>query len=317
VVIVFFGLAFIVAAGVTINVFREGMRSYLPRSVAAYRVKLAAGDIRSQHWTMPLCHQPDAQHVTRLIAAVLADRRTGGRLLVLQEGITTIAVRATIANSPYVRHRTTEPPLLLMSVEPSWAMPLPCIPAEFWRPGQWASLATLVTFTAAWTAVGALIVANVEQSACGGTSCGDRPVTYGDALYWLVTRLVTGGDPDGWGATTAITRLIAIVASVAHDLVIVGVVLSVVATLILPRFMPPPDDQEAGPDRADPPDERVRMNAVVSSVAAPQRRPAQVGVTAAGLALLCGVTVGAYLTGRRRGARHRPSGDQTGRQGRR
>ncbi|MBM2622866.1 hypothetical protein JIG36_45930 [Actinoplanes sp. LDG1-06] len=65
---------------------------------------------------------------------------------------------------------------------------------------------------------GAYVVAPAEKAACG-SSCGERPATYGNALYWLLNRL-SGGDPNDLGAATLFGRFVGIVVTTVSVVVV-------------------------------------------------------------------------------------------------
>lgn len=82
--------------------------------------------------------------------------------------------------------------------------------------------AILLVGTAMLVAGLASLVEIVERHGCA-TVCTGQPATYGDALYWLVSRLL-GGDPDGLGATSAWDRFLGVGLTVYGVLVLFALI---------------------------------------------------------------------------------------------
>jgi len=68
-------------------------------------------------------------------------------------------------------------------------------------------------------------VADWERAVCRGEDCRERPVTYWDALYWLLNRL-SGGDPEGLGAVTFQARSLGLLVTLMSVVVVGWVVTS-------------------------------------------------------------------------------------------
>jgi len=63
------------------------------------------------------------------------------------------------------------------------------------------------------------------------SACAGRPADYGEALYWIVSRLF-GGDPEGIGVSTLYGRLIGILVTVYGVLILVRIANDVFSQLI-------------------------------------------------------------------------------------
>jgi hypothetical protein len=73
-------------------------------------------------------------------------------------------------------------------------------------------------------------VAESEAAACAGGSCDGKPVTTGDAFYWLINRFL-GGDPDGLGAGSVLGRYIGLGFTILGFVVLGGAVAAAVNAL--------------------------------------------------------------------------------------
>jgi hypothetical protein len=68
----------------------------------------------------------------------------------------------------------------------------------------------------------AFVPAAEREYCAGASSCAGRPITYGDALYWLFGR-VLGGDPEGLGVTGPFSRTAGLLLSFYGIVVLVGI----------------------------------------------------------------------------------------------
>ena len=82
----------------------------------------------------------------------------------------------------------------------------------------------LLLAMAAVLGVSAQLVTGAERADCAPASCMGRPVSYGDALYWLLSRLL-GGDSEGLAAGSLGARFIGLSTSVM-GLILIGWVIT-------------------------------------------------------------------------------------------
>lgn len=88
-------------------------------------------------------------------------------------------------------------------------------------------LAVVLGGTAVVVALLAAFVARVESELCQ-SNCNEVPATYGNALYWILSRM-TGGDPEGVGASDPWSRAVGLLLTIYGLFVLVSIVGRVVA----------------------------------------------------------------------------------------
>lgn len=93
----------------------------------------------------------------------------------------------------------------------------------------------LVLAMATVIGVGAQQVADAERASCEPTSCAGRPASYGDAVYWLLNRLL-GGDPEGLAAVSLQARSFGLLISVM-GLVVIGWVIASILQRSITRVL--------------------------------------------------------------------------------
>ena len=198
----------------------------------------AIGQLCGLHWAVPLLHASRPSDVAEILPAIsrhitglvhhtgpnVATRRSaenGQRdvALCLERGITTKrardAVRATAGVTPLPGH-----PVLVVALGRDRLLREPTA-----SPGMPAGAVPLLLLAMATVlGVNAQLVAETERADCAPTSCTGRPASYGDALYWLLNRLL-GGDPEGLAAGGLQARSIGLTTSVM-GLVVIGWVIA-------------------------------------------------------------------------------------------
>ena len=171
-----------------------------------------AGSLPSQHWSVPLFHQPDAaraelltrrltQQMAGLIRADLQEAvshtaRIGQlditeTIVVLVHGITTEAARSALARSAWALGGDPASSGVILLASPGR---LDRVPARRVTGGGFlllylSGLSLAVTASAGF-------VARHEAAACLRLSCPGRPASYATAVRWLVQRLLFS-DPPG------------------------------------------------------------------------------------------------------------------------
>jgi hypothetical protein len=207
-------------------------------------VETAVGRLRGHQWTITLLHAPAgadaaAALVERGRRHVSSDRSA---VLVLSGGITGAAParrgpgglhieRLSPRHPALVAYRRTDPPLVL-----------PLGPGRF----RGRDLVVVLGGSVLFVLLLAVGVARDEARVCGD-DCAGLPARYGDALYWLLSRMI-GGDPDGLGATSAGNRAIGLLMTVYGVFVLVAIIGRVVQQRM-------DDDVRSGHDVAESFDE--------------------------------------------------------------
>lgn len=145
-------------------------------------------------------------------------------------GITSVEAREALRRQPHVGVFTADPYVLIIRSDPDEPLTMPAVPANI-TGSPLHGIPLLLTGMAAIVLVGAGGVAEWERDACAripepqrAAACEERPLTYGDALYWLLNRL-SGGDPEGLGAHTFQARSLGLMITLM-SLVIVGWVIT-------------------------------------------------------------------------------------------
>ncbi|MGH3613593.1 MAG: prolyl aminopeptidase [Pseudonocardia sp.] len=185
----------------------------------------AVGQLRAYHWTIALLHVP-AQRGDGATAAALVDRarhsvsRERSPVLILTGGVTDVPPDRDGPGGLRIERLSPRHPILVGYEPDDLPLQVPAGPGRF----RGRDVGLFFGATALIVAMLALIVANDERRVCSpADDCENRPTTYGDALYWLLSRLL-GGDPDGLGVTSAGNRAIGVLITIYGVFVLVGIV---------------------------------------------------------------------------------------------
>lgn len=198
----------------------------------------AIGQLCGLHWSISLLHASHPSDVAEILFALsrritelvhhtdpdAATRNPAKETqrdvaVCLEHGITMKrardAARATAGVTPLPDHPVLVVALgrdrLLRELTTAPGMPVGAVPLLLF------AMATVLGFNA-W------LIADVERADCAPTSCTGRPASYGDALYWLLNRLL-GGDPEGLAAGSLPARLIGLTTSLM-GLIVIGWVIA-------------------------------------------------------------------------------------------
>ncbi len=232
--LVLLAMAYVVVM-MTALAFRGAMWLYRVLVLAEPRElsKEGVSQLRTNHCVVALCHVTDVRLVRELSEAVRAHVATQNQastpeqqargVIIAEYGVTTTAAREQLRALSGVRRLAPTLPYLILPLGESIRMSEPDARNSYGARGIPILLLTLAVFVV----TGAEEVAKSEREACRGAECQGRPVTYGDALYWLLNRL-SGGDPEGLGAATFEARVVGVLTTLT-SLVIVG---WVIATLL-------------------------------------------------------------------------------------
>ena len=232
------GCAFAAMAYVSILMLMVALRGFrdLYRTIILGRPKEAAetgiGQVLVSRWSMPLCQVANVNDVPELLDAVRTRMAaaTWEEVLCPEAAVTSAAVRATLRRQPRVGVFTADPPVLIIHRAPAVRLTLPPVPADV-TGNPLHGIPLLLGAMSLIILVGADGVADWEREDCARlpaaerrAACAERPVTYGDALYWLLNRL-SGGDPEGLGAHSFRARSIGLLVTLM-SVVIVGWVIT-------------------------------------------------------------------------------------------
>jgi hypothetical protein len=211
------------------------------RVLIAGRVKDLSEEVIGQlcalHWSIALLHADRPSEVAEILvevsrcvtATVHGDSGGAGPgspgdsrsdvVLCLEHGVTTMRARDAVQASEGVSRLPGHPVLIVSLGRDSLLREPPTSPTHpaAGIPLLLLSMATVVGF-------GAQQVAEFERARCAPTSCTGRPASYGDALYWLLNRLL-GGDPEGLAAGSLQARSMGLLTSIM-GLVIIGWVIA-------------------------------------------------------------------------------------------
>ncbi|MFC6568185.1 hypothetical protein [Actinoplanes utahensis] len=187
------------------------------------------GQVLATRWSMTLCHVPSAAEIPSLLRAVRSRAGTED-LLCAAAGITTVRAREALRRQPRVDVFTADPFVLIVRADPAAPLTMPPVPANI-TGSPLHGIPLLLAGMAAIILVGADGVAEWERHLCAripepqrAAACEERPLTYGDALYWLLNRL-SGGDPEGLGARSFQARSLGLMVTLM-SLIIVGWVIT-------------------------------------------------------------------------------------------
>lgn len=227
----------------------------------------AVGQLCGLHWSIPLLHTKRPSDVAKILRAIpehtsgLADDGWSDIALCLEHGVTTKqardAVRAADGVTPLPGH-----PVLVVSLGRDRLLREP--PGSSTYPASAVPLLVLAMATV--VGVGAQQVAEAERASCGPPPCAGRPASYGDAVYWLLNRLL-GGDPEGLAAGSLPARSFGLLVSVM-GLVVIGWVIASILQRSITRVL------ATGPDLA-----RTYNQAIADDVS-PQQTTNRVTVSA-------------------------------------
>lgn len=195
--------------------------------------KEGISQLRTNHCVVALCHLTSVPLVRSLPGVVRArvpawnqasapEHQIRG-VIFAERGVTTTVAREELPTVSGVRRLAPSLPYFVLPLGESVRMSAPDARAAFGARG----IPILVLTLAVLIGTSAGQVAESEREACRAEECEGRPVTYGDALYWLLNRL-SGGDPEGLGAATFEGRMAGLLTTLT-SLVIVG---WVIATLL-------------------------------------------------------------------------------------
>ncbi|MGH3569244.1 MAG: prolyl aminopeptidase [Pseudonocardia sp.] len=188
-------------------------------------VNTAVGQLRANHWTITLLHVT-AQQGDGATAAALVDRARRSipqdefPVLILTGSVTDVAPDRDGPGGLRIERLSPKHPILVGYEPDDLPLRVPATPGRL----RGRDVGLFLGGTAVLVAILARFVADDERRVCSPTDdCGGRPTTYGDALYWLLSRLL-GGDPDGLGVTSAGNRAIGILITIYGVFVLVGIV---------------------------------------------------------------------------------------------
>lgn len=198
------------AVGLTAFVLRGAFLLFRRRSG-----DLVLGQLRTLNPTVTLLHAPSVGAATALLDRAAGQR---GTLLVLSDGITMARPAPTGADGLRLEPLSDRHAVLVARRPDDPAPRAPTAPGRF----QAGDAVVILGGSAAALAIAAWLVADAERAACG-TRCDDVAASYGDALYWMASRLL-GGDPEGLGVSTVFGRLVGVLATVYGVYVLVYVI---------------------------------------------------------------------------------------------
>lgn len=183
-------------------------------------VESAIGRLRQHQWAVTLLHAPaGADAAAALIGRgrrqVSSDRLA---IIVLTGGITGVPPGARGAGGLHVKPLSPRHPVLIAFRGTDPPLQLPVGKGKF----RGRDLAVVLGGSAMFVLLLAGAVARDEARVCG-SDCAGLPARYGDALYWLLSRMI-GGDPDGLGATSAGNRLIGLLMTIYGVFVLVAII---------------------------------------------------------------------------------------------
>ncbi len=204
------------------------------------------GQVLASHWSMPLCQLPDVDTdivtgmvldaVQRRVADLVAASGDSANGLIdvfcPEHAVTSLLGRAALRRDQRVGLFTQDPPVLVIRMAPTIRLSLPPAPPKvagrLLRGIPW-----LVGGMAVVIAVLARLIVDWERQDCAqrppprrAAECADQPLTYSDALYWLLNRL-SGGDPEGLGAKTAYARTLGLLVTLMSVIVVGWVITSI------------------------------------------------------------------------------------------
>jgi hypothetical protein len=149
-----------------------------------------------------LLHAPNRNTVFDLLAAARQTTGTTRPILVHRHGITAGFEPTGRRRSIRVESLAASVPLFVVRGPGNGVPRVPMEPGRL----RWSDVGVLLAATVVLIAVASSVVAEIEGQRCTAAgSCDGIPASYGDALYWLVSRLL-GGDPDGLGAIDGFDR---------------------------------------------------------------------------------------------------------------
>ena len=180
---------------------------------------VAIGQLRTQHWTVTMLHSSHGGAAARMLVGRVLDSTptAGDRVLILRHGLTEVSPQGVSADlrveelSPHhpvlVAYRQSAPPWVLSSEQET-------------LPGS--AVVLLLGVTTMVVLILAGLVAEDESRLCA-PNCDGVPAAYGDALYWLLSRMI-GGDPDGLGAAGPRSRILGFLMTIFGVYVLVTVI---------------------------------------------------------------------------------------------
>ena len=197
------------------------------------RSDVAVGQVRSMHWSVVLLHASRDHDVEALIRQGI--QLTGADVVVVPEvGVAPMPGRAHVRERPEAHELSSEPPALVVSLRDA-ELPVPD-GRGYWR---WTDLVFFLVGTLIFVLGLAAVVPAWEQ--------GQPLGSYGPAVYWSLTRVISGGDPNGLGPSSWQNEVLATLLSIYGVYVLVAIVGQIV-------------QRQAEEDRASGPELVARYN---------------------------------------------------------
>jgi hypothetical protein len=187
--------------------------------------------LRGNHCVIPLCHLTNTALVQGLPDEVrtrishwslngVTERQIHG-FVCMEHGVTTTETRDELVALPGIHRLVPALPYLIFTLGDTLELPeldATPVPVSQAIPVLLLTLSVLILTSAQQ-------VAKWERGACEGEECQARPVTYLDALYWLLNRL-SGGDPEGLGAASLEGRSVGVLTTLTSVIIVGGVIAS-------------------------------------------------------------------------------------------
>jgi hypothetical protein len=201
-------------------------------------VDTVVGQLRQQNWTVVVLHAADPERAGRLLVrARRAGRPTPHLVLVHRGGVTLPGGAVPRAAQLSVEPLSDHHPLLVAR------SPRDGVPVASEEPGRLrrGDVVVVLVVTVLVVLLTAGLVAGQEAERCAtAAACAEVPATYGDAVYWMVSRLL-GGDPEGLAVAAPSNR----VAGVLLTVLGVYVLVTLIGTALRERS---DEDLRSGPD---------------------------------------------------------------------
>ena len=152
------------------------------------RSEVALGQVQSMQWSAALVHAVDADALPALVRRAL-QIAAADVLVVPAAALTTSAARTALREMPEVHALTLNPEVFVAAARDE-PLPTPNGGGHWWR-----DLGFFLGTTSAFLLVMAYLVPIWEDK-------GEPLDSYGQSLYWAVTRVISGGDPNGVGPSS-------------------------------------------------------------------------------------------------------------------
>ncbi len=227
-------------------------------------IDMAVGQLETLNPTLTLLHAKTVGRAAALVASATAAGR--GTLLILTAGITGPAPPHRGPSRLRVEPLSDEHPVLVVRRPQDSAPRVPDKPGRLLG----RDAAVVLGLSTAVLAVVAWWVAERERAVCG-TDCDGRPTSYGDALYWMASRLL-GGDPDGLGVGSVFGRLVGLLVTIYGLYVLVYIVRTVLRQRFDEDLHSAATVVAAYEERRTTPGTRRRLSAGTAGIGRPSRR---------------------------------------------